>query len=298
MNIAKYRALLVAVDMGSFSAAAGKLGCTQSGLTHMMNGLEDEIGFPLLQRGHYGIKLTPGGESLIQKIRELVASDDALNTEIEMVRSLGDNTLRVGAYSSMASCWLPTVVDRFSSELPDINVVIQTGTVGELCGGLSDGRFDILYGSVNTKYDFRWMPIAKDRFYAVLPMDYPIVGDEFDITRFNGTKFLMPGLGFDHDISAVFEKYNVKPFVTETYVDDPAIISMVSHRHGVSMLSELIVGRLAENVRCVPIVPEVCRELAIATKPDAALSPAARRLITLTKEYVKETGRPLFGNIE
>ena len=50
MNISKYKALLAAVDMGSFSAAANKLGYTQSGLTHMMNALEDELGFSILQR--------------------------------------------------------------------------------------------------------------------------------------------------------------------------------------------------------------------------------------------------------
>ena len=40
MNISKYKVLLTAVDMGSFSGAAQKLGYTQSGLTHMMNALE------------------------------------------------------------------------------------------------------------------------------------------------------------------------------------------------------------------------------------------------------------------
>ena len=54
MNVSKYKALLTAVDLGSFSAAALKLGYTQSGLTHMMNALEDEFGFPILQRGYFG----------------------------------------------------------------------------------------------------------------------------------------------------------------------------------------------------------------------------------------------------
>ena len=40
MNISKYKALLTAVDMGSLSGAAQKLGYTQSGLTHMMNALD------------------------------------------------------------------------------------------------------------------------------------------------------------------------------------------------------------------------------------------------------------------
>ena len=67
MNISKYKALLTAVDLGSFSAAANKLGYTQSGLTHMMNALEDELGFSILTRGYFGIILSPPGVSLTPK---------------------------------------------------------------------------------------------------------------------------------------------------------------------------------------------------------------------------------------
>lgn len=298
MNVSKFKALLTAVDMGSFSAAAQKLGYTQSGLTHMMNALEDELGFSILQRGYYGIKLTPGGERIIPKIRQLVACEDELINEIKLVKSYGDNIIRIGAFSSMAGEWLPAIVEKFNSEFPSVTVNIQTGTVTELYGGLEEGRFDICFGSKNPKYDFKWTPLASDRFYAVLPKDYPVSNGEFPISGFNGTKFLMPGLGFDDDISAVFAENNVKPFVTPTYVDDPAIISMVEHSLGISMLSELILANRRDNVRFVPIVPEVSRVLAIALKSDKVLSPALKRLIAITKEFAKNYSSAKFGDFE
>ncbi len=287
MNVTKYKALLCAVDMGSFSAAAAKLGYTQSGLTHMMNSLEEEIGFPVLQRGYYGVKLTSAGERIIPRIRELVNCEDALFNEIELVRSYGDDVIRIGAYSSIATHWLPSIVENFNAEFPSITVNIQTGTVEELYTGLAGGRFDLVFGSVNSKYNFRWVALAEDRFYAILPKDYPIAEDEFRLSGFNGTKFLMPGLGFDEDISAVFQENSVKPFVTNTYVDDPAIISMVEHRHGISMLSELILSSRNDAVRCVPISPAVYRSLAIAMRPDGLTTPPLKRLIAITKDYVR-----------
>lgn len=296
MNVSKYKALLTAVDMGSFSAAASKLGYTQSGLTHMMNALEDELGFSILERGYFGVKLTPGGERIIPRIRELVGCEDALMNEIELVKSFGDSVIRIGAFSSIASCWLPAIVERFNSEFPEVTVNIQTGTVAELYGGLSEGKFDICYGSKNPKYDFRWTLLAADRFYAVLPKDYPADDESFAISRFNGTKFLMPGLGFDDDISAVFQEYNVRPFVTPTYVDDPAIISMVEHNLGISMLSELILSSFSANVKLLPIVPEVCRQLSIATRPDKPQSSEVKRLISITKEFVKGLNFNCFGD--
>lgn len=287
MNVSKYKALLTAVDLGSFSAAAQKLGYTQSGLTHMMNALEDELGFSILTRGYFGVKLTPGGERIIPKIRELVAAEDALYNEIELVKSYGDNIIRIGAFSSMAQTILPVIIEKFSSEYPGVAVNIQTGTVAELYGGLNDGRFDICFGSKNPKYDFKWTPLFSDRFYAILPKSYPVRDGVFPISAFNGTKFLMPGLGFDDDIGAVFAGHSVHPFVTPTYVDDPAIISMVEHNLGVSMLSELILHGLRGDVQRVPIEPVVARELSLSVKPDKVLTMPMKRFIAITKECAR-----------
>ena len=61
MESKKLEALLMAVDLGSFTKAAEVLGYTQSGLTHMMNSLEKEVGFTLLERGRSGVRLTAAG---------------------------------------------------------------------------------------------------------------------------------------------------------------------------------------------------------------------------------------------
>lgn len=300
MNISKYKALLTAVDLGSFSAAANTLGYTQSGMTHMMNAFEEEIGFAILQRGYYGVKLTPAGEKIIPRIRELVNCEEALYNEIEIVRSYGDNVIRIGAYSSIAANWLPGIVEIFNKEYPDITVNIQTGGVEDLYASLESGRFDMVFGSKSHKQAFKWVSLAKDRFYAVLPDDYPLANKrEFEISGFNGTKFLMPGLGFDNDINAVFSEYAVKPFVTQTYVDDPAIISMVEHRHGISMLSALILGkRRTDFAKFIPIVPEVTRSLAIAFREDYTIPSTVKRFVNITKEYIRDYNWDIFGDFE
>ena len=297
MNVSKYKVLLTAVDTGSFSSAARELGYTQSGLTHMMNALEDELGMSILQRGYYGIKLTQAGERILPYIRSLVMSEDALINEIELVKSYGDNIIRIGAFSSMAGTWLPYIVEKFNAEFPDVTVNIQTGTVTELYGGLDEGRFDICFGTRNDKYDFKWTVLGKDPFYAILPPDYPITGDEFPIERFNGTKFLMPGLGFDDDIGAVFNEYGVKPFVTPTYVDDPAIISMVEHGIGISMLSKLTLRHNHDGVKVLPIVPSVSRTLSISVKPDKVQRLPLKRLIAITREFARTMTDRESGNI-
>ena len=56
METKKWEAMLTAVELGSFTRAAERLGLTQSGLTHMMNALEREVGFPLLLRDRHGVR--------------------------------------------------------------------------------------------------------------------------------------------------------------------------------------------------------------------------------------------------
>ena len=65
MDSKKFEILMTAVNLGSFSKASEVVGYTQSGLTHLINGLEREIGMTLIRRDHSGIALTEDGEALL-----------------------------------------------------------------------------------------------------------------------------------------------------------------------------------------------------------------------------------------
>ena len=82
MDLRKLEALVVAVELGSFTKAAQQLGYSQSGLTHMMNALEQEIGFPLLLRDHRGVRLTAQGQQIYPTIQQLLAVHRLLLHEI------------------------------------------------------------------------------------------------------------------------------------------------------------------------------------------------------------------------
>lgn len=64
MDSKKWGALLLAAERGSLSKAADELGYTQSGMTYLINSLEEECGVPLLLRSWDGVRLSPEGEAL------------------------------------------------------------------------------------------------------------------------------------------------------------------------------------------------------------------------------------------
>ena len=75
MDTNKYAALLSIIRLGSLSAAAEKMGYSPSGMTRMMDSLENEMGFPLLHRTSQGVQLTEEGKRLLPSIRELLLAE-------------------------------------------------------------------------------------------------------------------------------------------------------------------------------------------------------------------------------
>ena len=82
MDSKKLEILMTAVNLGSFSKASEVVGYTQSGLTHLINGLEREIGMALIRRDHSGISLTENGEALLPAIRDYLSATAKLENQI------------------------------------------------------------------------------------------------------------------------------------------------------------------------------------------------------------------------
>ena len=74
MNDKKLRALLTAVQCGSFGKATAQLGYTQSAMTHMVNRLEAELGCTLLVRGSHGVRLSEEGEKLLPYMQAVIGA--------------------------------------------------------------------------------------------------------------------------------------------------------------------------------------------------------------------------------
>ncbi len=290
MDTKKWEALLEAVELGSFTRAAGRLGLTQSGLTHMMNSLEKEVGFALLRRDRYGVRLTEAGERLLPSIRELLRASARLSGQIAAESGRRRESIRVAAYSSVCMHWLPTIVQQFRWAYPDASVDIRMGSVDEIYRWLQEGKVDVSFASRQDKGRYDWVPLWDDPLLAILPPDYPMGDrDSFPVQEFNGKEFLMPSLGFDLDILRVFEAHGVKPDIREnTLVQDAVVVSMVEHGLGVSILSQLVLQGRQDNVRTLPLDPPASRPMGIAVLSLEECSQAVRNFIDYSQRIVKE----------
>ena len=291
MESKKLEALLMALDLGSFTKAAEVMGYTQSGLTHMMNSLEREVGFTLLERGRGGVRLTKDGERVAPAIREFLQANARLDSAIAQVASSRSEVIRVSAFASMAMHWLPSIIRRFREERPDVDVDIRMADhVNSPYELLAQGKMDVIFVSRQEEESgYEWIHLYDDPMYAVLPKDYPIDGRTgYPLGEFDGRDFIMPAQGFDKDIMRIFNRAGVKPHILPTAVDDPTVISMVEHGLGVSMMTELTLRGRGDGVLLVPVEPRSARELGMAVHKGEGHPVSLRQFIECAQAVLAE----------
>ena len=193
MDTKKINALLTAVDRGSLTAAAAELGYTQSGLTHMMNALEEELGLNLLVRSKGGVHLSPAGQALLPRMRALMDAADQLDAQAQQLRQRNFSTLRLGAYTSTARQWLPAILAAFRRQSPDTEVELYVGGVPDIYEMLKNDQLDCAIVSFHEELaqGLHFTPLRDDALVAVLPAGYPLEGDSFPVEAFAGKEFLM-----------------------------------------------------------------------------------------------------------
>ena len=290
MDTKKVQALLAAIDLGSLTAAASELGYTQSGLTHMMNSLENELGLNLLLRSKSGVRRSPAGQELLPDLRSLADEAGALDLAAEQLRQRNCSTLRLGAYSSIARHWVPQIMAEYRKVCPDTQVSLIMDGLVELYSAVRDDRLDCIMNSYDESLaqGFGWIPLWEDELVAVLPESFPLEGDVLPVERFDESQFLMPSQGADTYIRPIFaaSPRKIGPHIITTNLDDESIVSMVEHGLGVSLLSRLVVKGMNYQVKIVPISPKYFRSLGIIVSEKRMHDKNIRRLINCSQSII------------
>ena len=290
MDSKKLEILMTAADLGSFTKASEVVGYTQSGLTHMMDALEREVGFPLLQRNHSGIQLTEQGSRLMPAIREFLQANANLENQIRMIAEEKTETIRIAAYSSIAMHWMPEILYRFRRLCPEVSVDLRmVDHALEPFELLESGQTDVIFASRQNYSCCDWIPLYNEGMYAILPKDYPLKDREtFPLEAFTGAEFLMPYGRFDMDVKAAFEPLGVRPNTQICRVDDETVIRMVGRGLGISMMTELMIRGRTDDVICVPVTPQAIRELGMGTHIKKKETESIRKLKACVLEFIRE----------
>ncbi|MFC5186183.1 LysR family transcriptional regulator [Actinomadura harenae] len=130
-------------ELGSFTAAAGALGYTQSAVSRQVRALEEACGVELFARGARGVRTTPAGEYLLPHARALLERYADAARALEGLRRVDAGTLRLGAFSTANAVLVPRALGRFGERHPGVEIRLREGLTERLLPALDAGELDL-----------------------------------------------------------------------------------------------------------------------------------------------------------
>lgn len=280
MNIKKYMAFIKTVEYGSFTKAAQLLDYTQSGISHMINDLEDEWGVTLLERDRSGVRITSDGLKLLPFAKGVCEANNKLLTMIDELHGLKSGLIRIGTFSSVATHWLPNMIKTFQIEYPNIEFELLLGDYIEIENWIIEGRVDFGFLRLPTKADLESIFVEEDRLLVVLPENHPLADCEcFPTKGLLQGPFMMLKKEEKNEVSEIFEKHNITPDIKFTTWDDYAIMAMVEKGLGISILPELILQRIPYKILSKELEVPAHRKIGIVMKDSKTVSLAVKRFL-------------------
>lgn len=288
MNIKKYEAFVRAVELGSLSKAAEELGYTQSGISHMMQSLEEEVGFSLMVRTSAGIVPNTEGELLLPIIRQLLNTNEALEQYIGKIKGVDIGRIRIASYPSLAAYWLPAIIRDFQKDYPNVEVQITEGGADTIDGMMARREVDLCLNAGGKGREYEWLPLCRDQLLALVPPGHPLAaGAALPLEAFLTEPFIMPMPGYDVEVRQILEQLPKTPGIRFSACSDYAIISMVTEGLGMSILAELLLRNYRNDAVALPIDPPQYRTLGLGVPQLKAASPVTRNFIRYVQAYVK-----------
>lgn len=116
---------LEAVDrLGTASAAAEELNLTQGAISRALQGLESQLGVPLLLRERQRLRLTPAGQDYVAEVRK--ALNLLASASITLRANPTGGSLNLAILPAFGMHWLAPRLARFSQAHPEVTVNLST----------------------------------------------------------------------------------------------------------------------------------------------------------------------------
>lgn len=135
------RSFLALAEAGSVTAAADRLGRTQSAVSMQLRRLEDALGQSLFHRLPRGVALTPAGLRLLPHARQVLATLEAARRDL--CDSPAPRPLRVGLPPEYCETLLPAILGRFSPLFPQVEVTVRSDYSRPSLAALDRGELDL-----------------------------------------------------------------------------------------------------------------------------------------------------------
>ncbi|MHA7221627.1 LysR family transcriptional regulator [Arthrobacter sp. RHLT1-20] len=266
INPVHLRTLVEVTRLGSFAAAATRLGYTASAVSQQMSALERDAGVELFTRSARSIHPTEAALVMTRHAAKVLTDIEAL---LAAASRTGDTTrqeLRLGIFPSLATYVLPRVLENPAWKKLGIDLRVSVAEPAQTIQGLrSGGELDVALVYQVGQSGLAWPHSVKrqwigdDDFRVVLPAAWGI-GTESKVAadHLSDMPWIVhhPGTSDATVIERLFASCNLHPRVVAYSDDFHASVEMAAAGLGAALVPELALRHRPAGV-VVLDVPEI-----------------------------------------
>ncbi|MFZ4744403.1 MAG: LysR family transcriptional regulator [Betaproteobacteria bacterium] len=151
MDYRKVQLFLAAARHGNLTEAASSLEISQPALSKSIKALEKSLGVRLLERGRFGVSLTPYGQSLMQHGQVIEAEMRNAQGAIQALRGALRGHVVIGCGPTEANRLLPVALKELRQSSPEIKLTVLYGLNEALMPWVKQGEVDFALSSVPSR---------------------------------------------------------------------------------------------------------------------------------------------------
>ncbi|WP_353989625.1 LysR family transcriptional regulator [Pediococcus argentinicus] len=283
-----YEVFTSVVEQGTFNSAAIELNVTPSAVSHSISQLETDLGFPLFIRNRTGVQLTADGRKILPIIQTILNTEEQLKQVSNNIIGLNSGRIRIGAFSSVSTNWLPEIIQEFKQQYPKIKIELIQGGFNEIAEAVRVGSIDIGFSLLPITENISVEPLIKDPIFCVTPSDF-IPRNKKTLTKSdtNRQNFILQEGDYDRDTKRALDKYQVSGNAISYSIDDASILAMVESGLGLGILPELALKKVSGSYNVFPFSNYFARTICLLTNPTTKKSPAVTKMHEVIFKYLK-----------
>jgi LysR family transcriptional regulator, regulator for metE and metH len=236
---------------GGATRAAKQLHLSQSAVSHQLRGLEERLGVALFERLGRRLQITPAGQKLVDVADQVLAP--LLQAEIELRRGVGVERpkLRVATQCYTAYHWLPQALKALFLEHPEIELSLQSGSLGDAAEPLLKDEVDLVLCVLPPRNPaLTRVPLFKDELVLAVPRGHALARKPYvdgrDLTEQTLIQSDISALARDHVRKIVFPT-GVSPAHVLRLPVSEAVLDLVQAGMGVSIVAGFTLGPRLER---------------------------------------------------
>lgn len=233
--------MVAVADAGTIALASQRINVSSPSISAAISQLEDEFGVQLFVRHHaQGLSLTPGGRSIVNEARRILASAGTLNDMASDISDTPRGPITIGVLITVAPLLSAFVRRSFESVCPESEVSLREGNQIELLRMISRAEIDVaLTYDLDIPKDVGFEALTSLPPYVMLPHHHPLASRKQvtlkDLANEPMVLLDMP-LSRDYFLS-MFKMAGLSPVIAERTSDLSVARSLVANGFGFGLIN-------------------------------------------------------------